>query len=81
MAYLEPAEWAAWYAPRWPRKAAEYIARHEDSANDADRAKAAALKVELPAIGRCRICGRRLTDAESLARGIGPECWSKLAAA
>jgi hypothetical protein len=23
----------------------------------------------------CRVCGRGLTDAESLARGIGSECW------
>ena len=24
---------------------------------------------------RCGICGRRLTDHVSLARGIGPVCW------
>jgi hypothetical protein len=27
--------------------------------------------------GRCRICGRVLTDPVSIARGIGPECYSK----
>ena len=26
---------------------------------------------------RCRRCHRRLTDPESIARGIGPECWAK----
>lgn len=24
---------------------------------------------------RCCVCGRRMTDPESLARGVGPECW------
>ena len=28
--------------------------------------------------GRCGVCGRALTTPESLDRGIGPECWSKL---
>jgi hypothetical protein len=26
----------------------------------------------------CRICGRRLTDAESVERGIGPVCAGRL---
>ena len=30
--------------------------------------------------GRCGRCGRTLTVPESLERGIGPECWSRLAA-
>lgn len=29
-------------------------------------------------IGRCGRCYRTLTDATSRARGIGPECWSKM---
>lgn len=29
-------------------------------------------------IGRCGRCGRTLTDAESRARGIGPDCWEKM---
>lgn len=29
-------------------------------------------------IGRCGRCGRTLTDAESRARGIGPDCWGKM---
>ena len=27
-------------------------------------------------IGRCGICGKRLTDPESVGRGIGPACWA-----
>lgn len=26
----------------------------------------------------CRICGRNLSDAESIKRGIGPECFTKV---
>ncbi len=29
-------------------------------------------------IGRCGKCGRTLTDHESIERGIGPECWSRM---
>ena len=28
--------------------------------------------------GKCGCCGRALTVPESIKRGIGPECWSKL---
>ncbi len=28
--------------------------------------------------GKCGCCGRKLTVPESIERGIGPECWSKL---
>jgi Family of unknown function (DUF6011) len=28
--------------------------------------------------GRCGCCGRALTVPESIERGIGPECWSKM---
>jgi Family of unknown function (DUF6011) len=28
--------------------------------------------------GTCGCCGRKLTHPESLDRGIGPECWSRL---
>ena len=38
---------------------------------------AEALEAELVAAGRCRICGRILTDPESIAAGIGPDCRSK----
>lgn len=29
-------------------------------------------------IGRCGRCNRTLTDADSRARGIGPDCWEKM---
>lgn len=29
-------------------------------------------------LGHCGICGRSLTDETSRARGIGPDCWSRL---
>lgn len=29
-------------------------------------------------LGRCGRCGRTLTDADSRARGIGPDCWGKM---
>ena len=27
---------------------------------------------------RCLVCGRTLTDPDSIRRGIGPDCWAKL---
>ena len=27
---------------------------------------------------RCRMCGKVLTDPESMARGFGPKCWAEL---
>src|SRR5262245_57970846 len=35
------------------------------------------IEAELAAAGRCKRCGRILTDPQSLARGVGAECWSK----
>lgn len=35
------------------------------------------LERRLVASGRCRHCGRKLTDELSLARGIGSTCWAK----
>ena len=29
--------------------------------------------------GKCGCCGRTLTEPTSLLRGIGPECWSRIA--
>lgn len=29
-------------------------------------------------VGKCACCGRSLTTPESLDRGIGPECWSRV---
>ena len=31
--------------------------------------------------GRCKKCGKKLTDPESRLRGYGPECWEELVAA
>lgn len=27
---------------------------------------------------QCEVCGRKLKSPESIAKGIGPECWKKL---
>jgi hypothetical protein len=35
------------------------------------------LEDQLAKAGRCRICGARLTDEDSIRRGIGPTCWAK----
>lgn len=32
-------------------------------------------------IGRCGVCNRRLTDDLSRARGIGPDCWTRVGVA
>jgi hypothetical protein len=34
-------------------------------------------KLEVWHEGRCSKCGRKLTVAESIERGIGPECWAR----
>jgi hypothetical protein len=35
------------------------------------------LEAQLAAAGRCRRCGRTLTDPESVSRGTGRDCESK----
>jgi hypothetical protein len=35
------------------------------------------LEAELVALGRCRRCGRGLTDPTSLKAGLGPDCREK----
>jgi hypothetical protein len=35
------------------------------------------LEAKLVAVGRCKRCGRGLTDPTSVDRGIGPDCWQK----
>jgi hypothetical protein len=42
-------------------------------------ALAEALEGELVTAGRCRRCGRTLTDPDSLAKGIGPDCAGRVA--
>lgn len=34
--------------------------------------------VDVIHVGKCGVCGRALTNPESIRRGIGPECWSKV---
>jgi Family of unknown function (DUF6011) len=46
--------------------------RQRGRAGDAERLEAA-----LVMIGRCRRCGRGLTDPRSVRRGVGPGCWVK----
>ena len=29
-------------------------------------------------VHKCRKCGKKLTDPESIRRGFGPECWYQL---
>lgn len=41
-----------------------------------DTAATRALFVEIT--GKCYVCGRKLTDPNSKARGIGPDCWAAL---
>lgn len=33
---------------------------------------------ELEVSKRCFVCNRRLTDSESLSRGVGPSCWERI---
>jgi hypothetical protein len=54
-----------------PVRAWNYVTRHLEAGNlppDADVLHE----------GRCGCCGRALTVPESIERGIGPECWSKM---
>ena len=59
---------------RRPSKLARQAAYWRDHGrpDNADRLEAA-----LAAEGRCRWCGRLLTDPESVSRGIGPDCLAK----
>lgn len=48
----------------------------QKTADQYDEARAA-LEALLSHLGRCRRCGRALSDPESLRRGVGPECTRK----
>jgi hypothetical protein len=54
-----------------PVRAWNYVARHLNHGNLPPDAN-------VMHEGRCGCCGRALTVPESIARGIGPECWSKM---
>lgn len=70
---------------RHPRKAAMRLVRLErlEAAGQIGRSTVAeaetlvGLRDALRAAERCQRCGRRLTDEESIARGIGPDCATK----
>lgn len=51
-------------------KAIKYVLRHIEAKNF----KYLAQKVLIMHSGRCLACGKRLTDAESITRGLGPVC-------
>jgi hypothetical protein len=38
-------------------------------------------KQEIGPRGHCYVCGRNLTDLESINRGIGSECWQHVLSA
>ena len=61
-------------APEHPAKLA-LQARYWRLAGHTDTAER--IEAELVAAGRCRRCGRTLTDPDSVSRGIGPDCASK----
>jgi hypothetical protein len=64
------------YAENWPRKAAALAAdcRRRGEHPHADRLHAA-----LTALMFCANCGRPLADPVSIDRGIGPDCWPRIA--
>lgn len=43
-----------------------------------DRFRRDEIRRQLAAAERCGICGRRLRDPDSVARGIGPECLDRM---
>jgi hypothetical protein len=57
-----------------PRKAAEAAAYWRRKGSTVHAAR---IEADLAAQGYCRRCGVRLTDPESIARGIGPDCAKK----
>lgn len=67
---------------RWHRGQAE---RHRAAGRQpqaaACEASAAEIEATLRSQGRCRECGRLLSDPDSRAKGIGPDCESRLKAA
>jgi hypothetical protein len=64
------------HAPAHPRKLA-WQARYWRVNGRVDIAER--IEEELADAGRCRRCGRLLTDPASIAVGLGPDCRAKIA--
>lgn len=60
-----------WLVARAPRRAARDAHQYDPEIHRA-------ILDALDATHRCRRCGRHLRDPESIARRIGPECWTKV---
>jgi hypothetical protein len=59
---------------RWrPTKLAEQAAWHRQGGR-LDIAEK--FETQLVREGRCKLCGRPLSDPDSLERGVGPDCWA-----
>jgi hypothetical protein len=59
-----------WPYYKWAARAAWY--RERDNLVEAAR-----YEERLNNMGRCKVCGRQLTDPDSIERGIGPMCNTK----
>jgi hypothetical protein len=60
------------------KKLSDYLARAEAAGRgDTPMAESARQQIAQRLVGRCRECHRELTDPDSIAAGIGPECASR----
>lgn len=57
-----------------PARLAEQAAQYRQLGMDELAGK---LEAHLKHSGRCKVCGRLLTDPTSVERGVGPDCWAK----
>lgn len=68
---------AQYAALKAPAKAAERARRLLASDDDADVERGREIVEALNGAGRCRTCGRPLSDPESVRLGEGPDCRRK----
>jgi hypothetical protein len=64
------------YYRRHPGQLAKAVRYYRSQGREAEARRA---EQQLQSVGRCRICGRTLSDETSLRLGVGPECRSRLA--
>jgi len=64
------------FAENWPRKAAKLATACRERG---DHPHADKLHTALVALMFCANCGRPLMDPVSIERGIGPDCWPRIA--